>query len=84
MPVISSWKYTGACANPNGNLMYSYFLKGELKAVFGIEGLSNGMWWEPAQRSNVVKKVAPFNLEKMSSTLGTGQVNFLVTLLRAL
>ena len=44
--------------------MYSNFPKGELKAVFGIEGLSNGMWWEPALRSNVVKYVAPFSLEK--------------------
>ena len=45
MPVIRSWKYVGACANPNGTLTYLYFPKGELKAVFGIEGLSNGMWW---------------------------------------
>ena len=55
MPVISSWKIAGACANPNGTLTYSYFPKGELKANFGIEGLSNGMWWYPAQRSNVVR-----------------------------
>ena len=45
MPVISSWKYAGAGSNPNGTLMYSYFLKGELKSVFGIKGLSYGMWW---------------------------------------
>ena len=30
--------------------MYSNFLKGELNAVFGIEGLSKGMWWYPALR----------------------------------
>ena len=45
MPVISSWKQAGACANPNGTLTYLYFPKGELKGVFGIEDLSNGMWW---------------------------------------
>ena len=43
MPVISSWKYAGASANPNGALVYSYLPKSELKAVFDIEGLSNGM-----------------------------------------
>ena len=42
------------------------------------------MWWYPALRSKVVKYVAPFSLEKMSSTFGMGDVNFLVTLLRAL
>ena len=64
--------------------MYSNFPKGELNAVLGIEGLSKGMWWYPALSSKVVKYVAPFNLEKMSSTFGMGHVNFLVTLLRAL
>ena len=44
--------------------MYSNFLKGELNAVFGMEGLSKGMWWYPALRSKVVKYVAPFSLEK--------------------
>ena len=44
MPVISSWKYAGACAKPNRTFTYSYFPKGELKVVFGIEDLSNGMW----------------------------------------
>ena len=33
MPVISSWKWAGTCAKPNGTFMYSYFLKGELKVV---------------------------------------------------
>ena len=37
-----------------------------------------------ALRSKVVKYVALFSLEKMSSTFGMGHVNFLVTLLRAL
>ena len=64
--------------------MYSNLLKSELNAVFGMDGLSKGMWWYPALRSKVVKYVAPFNLEKISSTLGMGHVNFLVTLLRAL
>ena len=63
--------------------MYSNLPKGELNAVFGIEGLSKGMWWYPALRSKVVKYVALFSLEKMSSTCGMGHVNFLVTLLRA-
>ena len=53
-------------------------------AVFGIEALSKGMWWYPTLRSKVVKYVALFILEKMSSTFGMGHVNFLVTLLRAL
>ena len=52
--------------------------------LLGIEGLSKGMWWYPALRSKVVKYVALFSLEKMSSTFGMGHVNFLVTLLRAL
>ena len=43
MPVINSWKYAGACARPNGTFIYSYFPKGELKAVYGIDGLSKGM-----------------------------------------
>ena len=51
---------------------------------FGMEGLSKDMWWYPALRSKVVKYVALFSLEKMSSTFGMGHVNFLVTLLRAL
>ena len=42
------------------------------------------MWWYPGLRSKVVKYVALFSLEKMSSTFGMGHVNFLVTLLRAL
>ena len=78
-PVISSWKYAGAWASPNRTFTYSNFPKGELNAVFGVEGLSKGMQW-----SNVVKYVAPYSLEKISSTLGMGHVNFLVTLLRAL
>ena len=45
IPVINSWKYAGACANLKGTLMYSYFPKGELKAVLGIEDLSEGIWW---------------------------------------
>ena len=43
IPVIGSWKYAGACAKPNRTFTYSNFPKGELKAVLGIEGLSNGM-----------------------------------------
>ena len=35
IPVISSWKYAGACASPKGTLTYSYLPKGELNAVLG-------------------------------------------------
>ena len=45
IPVINSWKYAGVCASPKGTLMYSYFPKGELNAVLGIEDLSRGIWW---------------------------------------
>ena len=45
IPVINSWKYAGACARPNGTFIYSYFPKGELKAVLGMDDLSRGMWW---------------------------------------
>ena len=37
-------KYAGACASPNGTLMYLYFPNGELKAVFGMEEVSNSIW----------------------------------------
>ena len=47
-----------------------------------MEDLSNGMWQYPAPKSNVVKYLDPFNLENL--TFAMGQVNFLVTLLRAL
>ena len=43
IPVINSWKYAGACARSNGTFIYSYFLKGELKAVLGVDDLSRGM-----------------------------------------
>ena len=43
IPVISSWKYAGAGASLNGTFTYSNFLKGELNAVLGIDGLSKGM-----------------------------------------
>ena len=43
IPVINSWKYVGACARLNGTFIYSYFPKGELKAVLGIDYLSKGM-----------------------------------------
>ena len=33
IPVISSWKYAGACARPNGTFMYSNFPKAKLKAL---------------------------------------------------
>ena len=46
-------------------MTYLYFPKGKLKAVFGMEDLSNGMWQYPALKSNVVKYLDPFNLENM-------------------
>ena len=45
MPVMSSWKYAGACAGPKGTLRYSYLPSGELYAVLGLEDLSRGIWW---------------------------------------
>ena len=44
-PVMSSWKYAGACMSPKGTLMYAYFLNGEANAVLGIDDSSNGIWW---------------------------------------
>ena len=43
IPVINSLKYAGACASLNGTFIYSYFLKGELNAILGIDDLSKGM-----------------------------------------
>ena len=43
MPVISSWKYAGACESLKGTLTYSYLPNGELNAVFGVEDLSRGI-----------------------------------------
>ena len=83
MPVISSWKYAGACPSPKGTLTYSYLPNGELNAVLVIGDLARGIWWQPVHKSKVEKYFAPFNFEKSSSTLGTDQVNFLVTLLSA-
>ena len=45
MPVISSWKYAGACASLKGTVTYSYLPNGELNAVLGMEDLSRGIWW---------------------------------------
>ena len=80
---MSSWKYAGTFVSPKGTLMYSYFPNGEVIAVLGIEDSSKGLWWYPAHRSNVEKYFALFNWEKISPTLGMGQMNFLVTLLSA-
>ena len=79
---MSSWKYAGSCAIPNGTLTYSNFPNGEVKAVLGMDSSSKGMWWYPTLRSNVEKDFAPFNYENMFLTIEIGQMNFLVTLLR--
>ena len=63
---MSSWKYAGACVSQKGTLIYSYFPKGEVNAVLGIEDLSKGIWWYPACRSNIEKCFALFNWEKIS------------------
>ena len=55
MPVMCSWKYASACVSPKGTLIYSYFPKGDVKAVLGIEDLSKGIWCYPACRSDVEK-----------------------------
>ena len=39
---ISSWKYAGACSNPQGTFGYSYYPK-DVKAVLGIESSYKGM-----------------------------------------
>ena len=81
IPVLSSWKYAGACVSPKGTLMYSCFSNGEVNAVLGIEDSSKGIWWYPAHRSSVENYFALFNWKKISSTFGMGQINFLVILL---
>ena len=78
---MSSWQYASACVSSKGALIYSYFPNGEVNAVLGIEDLSKGIWWFPACRSNVETSFAQFNWEKISSTLGMGQINVFVTLL---
>ena len=83
-PVISSWKYAGACASPKGTLTYSYLPNGDVNAVFGIESAVSPIWWYPALKSKVEKYFALLSYEKMSSTLGIGHMNFLMTLLSAL
>ena len=65
--------------SPKGTLMHLYLLNGEVNAVLGMEDSSKGIWWYPAHRANNEKYFAPFNLEKISSISGIGQVNFLVT-----
>ena len=45
IPVISSWKYAGACASQKGTLTYSYLSKGELIPVLAIEDLLRGILW---------------------------------------
>ena len=55
IPIICSWKYAGACVSPKGTLMYLYIPTGEVKAVLGMDTSSKGIWWYPAQRSNVEK-----------------------------
>ena len=70
IPVMSSWKYAGACASPNCTLTYSKFPNGEVKAVLGMASSSKRMWWYPALRSNVEKYFVQFSWEKISSTLG--------------
>ena len=39
MPVMSSWKYAGACASQEGTLTYSYLPNVELNAILGMEDL---------------------------------------------
>ena len=78
---MSSWKNAGAHVSPKGTLIYLYFPNGEVNAVLGIEDLSTGIWWYPVHRSNVEKYFVPFNWRKISSTLGMGQINVILTLL---
>ena len=48
---MSSWKYAGAFASLKGTLIYSHFPNGEVKAVFGMDASSKGIWWYPAQKN---------------------------------
>ena len=43
IPVLSFWKYAGACASPKGTLMYLYFPNGQVKAVLGMDASSKGI-----------------------------------------
>ena len=43
MPVMTSWRYAGACVSPKGTLTHSYLPNGELNAVLGMEDLSRGI-----------------------------------------
>ena len=65
MPVMSCWKYAGACPSPKGTFIYSYFQNNEVYAVLGIDDSSSRIWWYPACRSNVEKYFVPFNWEKI-------------------
>ena len=70
-----------------GTLTYSYLLKGELNAVLGIEGLKtypkvhDDNWLSNPELKNTL--LCSVFFKKISSTLGMGQVNFLVTLFNA-
>ena len=80
---MSSLTYAAACVSPNGTLIYLYFPNSDVNTVLGIEDSSKGIWWYPTCRCNIEKYFVPFNLEKISSTYGMGQMNFLVTLFSA-
>ena len=58
---MSSRKYAGAHVNPKGTLMYLYFPNSELNAVLGMDASSKGVWWYPAQGSDVEKYFTPFS-----------------------
>ena len=74
---MNSWKCSGALASPKGIFGYSYFLKGDVKAVLGIESSLRDMWWYPAQRSRVDKYLTLLNLEKNVFYFGHGPDNLL-------
>ena len=61
IPVISLWKYAGACVSPKGTLMYLYLPNGEVRTVLGMDASSQEIWWHPAQRSNVEEYFTPFS-----------------------
>ena len=63
--------------------MYSYFPNGEVKAVLGMDlhlKECGGILLEGPMWRNILHHLVE---RKMSSTLGIGQMNYLVTLLRA-
>ena len=79
---MCSWKYAGAYVSPKGTLMYLYFPNGEVKAVLGMDASFRNMVVS-CLKVQCGEIFCTVHLREISSTLGMGQMNFLVTLLSA-